>query len=208
MAPGKFLTREKIFVFGTVFFVTAMVLLTGMFLFPTVRSFLHSSALATGLAPEGSVNDDAAVSVFFNDVDSNHPNAKAIAYLKEHHMITGYDDGTFKPDNLVTRAELLKLLFEAQKVYPSPAVYVGCFKDVKDQWFAPNICYAKAKGLVHGYEDKTFGPDKNISVADAFTVIVPAFNSKISVDAPPQDANEQEPLTRGHLAEILYGFLK
>ncbi len=208
MASDKFFTRDKLFVFSTVFFVTTLVLLSGMFLFPAVRTFLHSSALATGLAPEDEMNGDSSVTAIFKDVDSSHPSGEAIAYLKLHHMITGYEDGTFKPDNFVTRAELLKLLFEAQKVYPSPAVYVGCFKDVKDQWFGPYVCYAKAKGLVQGYADKTFGPDQNVTVSDATKIVVHAFNQELSEDSSSQTAEGQAFLTRGKLAELLYGFLK
>ncbi len=170
-----FFHRDKLIAFGTVFFVTALVLLVGMFLFPTVRSVLHTSALATGMVPGRVSTPEAPPVVIFKDVDSTHPNAEAIAYLKDHHFLTGYPDGTFKPDDFVTRAELLKLLFSVQQVDPTPAVYRACFQDVADDWFAPFVCYAKAKGLVQGYADKTFAPGKSVTVAEALKIILLEF---------------------------------
>jgi len=173
----KFLHKDKLMVFGTIFFATSVVLLFGMFFFPSVRTLLHDSALATGIIPgKVATSEPQAATAIFKDVDSNHPDAQAIQYLKDHHIINGYTDGTFKPESVVTRAELLKLLFEAQEVSPTPAIYHSCFKDVQDDWFAPFVCYGEAKGLVKGYDDKTFGPGKTVSVVEALKIILLGYN--------------------------------
>jgi len=173
--PG-FSQHRKLVVFGTVFFVTALAFLLGTFLFPSVRGFLHTSAISTGLVSANVLSSEAPPVVLFQDVPSTHPNAEAIAYLKNQRILVGYPDGTFKPDNFVTRAELLKFLYDTQKVYPSPAVYRKCFKDVADDWFAPYVCYAKAKEIVHGYDDGTFGFDKSVKAVEALKIILSEYH--------------------------------
>ncbi|MFO0781093.1 MAG: S-layer homology domain-containing protein [Candidatus Gracilibacteria bacterium] len=184
----KMVGHDKLVALGTVFFVTSLVLLVGMFLFPAIRTLLHASALTTGLVHPVASGEPAPITGF-KDVPSDHVHAKAIAFLKEHHALNGYPDGTFKPENFVTRAELLKLMFEAQKVYPSPAVYRACFKDAKDEWYAPYVCYAKAKGLVNGYGDGTYGPGNTVAAVEALKVVLMDFHVAL-VDASPVDGVE------------------
>lgn len=172
--------HRKLLVFGTGFFIIALVFLLGTFLFPSVRGFLHNSAISAGLVSANVMTPEAPPVFIFKDVFSTHPNAEAIAYLKNQHILTGYPDGTFKPDNFVTRAELLKFLYDTQKVSPSPAVYRKCFKDAVDEWFAPYVCYAKAKGLVKGYDEKTFGSDRSVKVIEALKIILSEYH--VSLD--------------------------
>jgi len=180
----KFLQEDKLMVFGSVFFITSVFLLFGVFFSSSVRNFLHGSALATGLLPHQMATSEPLPVKIFKDVDSNNPNAEALNYLKKHHILNGYPDGTFKPNNVVTRAELLKLLFDAQEVSPTPAIYHSCFKDVKDDWFAPYVCYGEAKGLVRGYNDKTFGPDKTVTVIEALKIILLGYNVDLVQNSP------------------------
>lgn len=170
------LEKDQLFLFGTVFFVTSLILLLGMFLFPAVRTLLHASALSTGLLPGNVLSGEAQVSQIFKDVSTAHVNAQAIAYLKDKHVLNGYADGTMQPDKPITRSEFLKLVLDAQKVSPSPAVYNRCFKDVKDEWFAPAVCYAHSKGIVNGYDKGMFAPEKNVTVVEALKMILLAYN--------------------------------
>jgi len=170
------LEKDQLFLFGTVFFVTSLMLLIGMFLFPAVRTFLHASVLTTGLLPGNVLSGEAQVVQIFKDVDSRHVNAQAISYLKEKHVLNGYKDGTLQPDKPITRGEFLKLVLDAQKVSPSTAVYNRCFKDVNDEWFAPYVCYAHSKGIVNGYDKGMFAPGKNVTVVEALKMILLAYN--------------------------------
>jgi len=112
----------------------------------------------------------------FNDITDSHYNASAILYLQETGVLTGYSDGTFKPDNKINRAEFVKIVVHSilRKVPERPTV--ECFPDVKiEQWFAPYVCYAKSIGIISGYEDGTFRPEKNISFVESAKIIVHAF---------------------------------
>lgn len=125
------------------------------------------------------LGDDDFPYQHFPDIRNNHKNAESINSLFEQKVISGYTDGTFRPDGEINRAELTKMIVTT-KINPNKTFFKNCFPDVKEQWFAPYICYAKAKGWVLGYEDGTFGPEKNINRAEALKIILTViFNGKI-----------------------------
>lgn len=116
---------------------------------------------------------------YFTDVDSTHPNYGAIQDLKEKNIVNGYSDGTFKPDSLINRAELITMvtnmkggltISEAQI-----SSYENCFTDVKSEWYAHGVCNAKMQKWVDGYPDGTFGGSKNANRAEAIKIIVNTF---------------------------------
>ncbi len=104
----------------------------------------------------------------FTDVDDNSDFAKAIKKLQADKIIKGYDDGTYKPRNRINRAEFLTLLMRATGKDFEGA---NCFKDVTDQWFAPAVCTAKEMGIIEGYSDGNFKPDRRINIAEASKII-------------------------------------
>jgi len=108
----------------------------------------------------------------FSDVDDFHSNVDAIEYLYENGIISGYLDGTFKPEYSVNRAELLKILVGGQGITPDSAEYNNCFPDVTDEWYAPYICYAKDSGWVGGYPDGTFQPANNVNKVEALKMLI------------------------------------
>ncbi len=116
----------------------------------------------------------------FSDVDLNTKNAEAISYLKSVNIISGYDDGSFKPENPLNRAELLKILVnsalptgEGDKI--DKTKYRNCFPDVGQEWFAKYVCLAKEKGWVSGYPDGTFKPSNEINKVEAMKMLLETF---------------------------------
>ena len=84
----------------------------------------------------------------FSDVPGNAGYADAVIALYYDGVIGGYNDGTFRPDNSVTRAEFSKMLVEVNDFdytdIPSD-ILSNCFTDVKDlpdHWYAPAVCAA------------------------------------------------------------------
>lgn len=114
----------------------------------------------------------------FDDVAAEHPNYDAILYLKERGVLSGYSDGTFKPNNTVNRAELLKILIEGRDLVPDESME-NCFTDVKDAWYAKYVCYAKLQGWVQGYEDGSFKPDTQISNVEAIKMLLEVMNVEL-----------------------------
>ena len=108
----------------------------------------------------------------FDDVDENTPNADAINFLSDAGVVNGHKDGNFKPKFAINRAELMKILVEAEGITPDAETYNNCFPDVKEEWFAPYVCYAKELGWVNGYDDGTFKPEKPVNKVESVKMIV------------------------------------
>jgi hypothetical protein len=118
---------------------------------------------------------------------SGHPNETAIWALYNLGIISGNPDGSFRPDNPLNRAELVKLLIEAtvpdfgsvKSSYDS-----DCFPDITEgQWYTPYVCYSKTNNIVEGYPDNTFRPGRNISKIEAVKVILESYEIEIPENA-------------------------
>ncbi|MCK5471933.1 S-layer homology domain-containing protein [Candidatus Gracilibacteria bacterium] len=133
-----------------------------------------------------------ATSVAFPDVTASNPNKIAIEYLQDNGVINGYGDGTFKPQNKINRAELLKVLVEGQGITPDASTYSHCFPDVKDEWFVPYVCYAEEAGWVSGYPDGTFQPARTVLKVESLKMILNAYGFTVPEQvaaAPFADTN-------------------
>lgn len=119
------------------------------------------------------VNNSQAATL--TDIASSK-NRTAIEYLHQNKVISGYPDGTFKASNTINRAELLKILVGAKGINPTLAEYKNCFPDVKEEWFAPFVCYAKAQGWVEGFKSGPFiglfRPEQFVNKVEAMKMLV------------------------------------
>lgn len=119
----------------------------------------------------------SAFALEFPDVTSENKNAEAIDVLSSLGIIRGYDDGTYKPEKEVTRAEMTSLLLRmlALSVISSTPVET-VFTDVDPaNWAAQDIKTATDNGYVKGYGEGLFGPDDNVTVEQAVKMIVEAL---------------------------------
>ena len=91
-------------------------------------------------------------------------------------IIEGYEDGTFKPDATITRAEFAKMACIAAGLKSSGEALAGTtpsFSDVKaNEWYTGWINLASSKGFVRGYEDGTYKPNQTISNQEIVTVLM------------------------------------
>lgn len=116
--------------------------------------------------------DDSEPENPFSDLGQLHKNYSAIVHLADEGVINGYPDGTFKPENPVNRAELLKILVEGKGITPVVDDYSNCFSDVKTDWYASYICYAKDEGWVDGYPDGSFKPAQTVNKVEAIKMLL------------------------------------
>ncbi len=135
----------------------------------------------------------------FLDISPNHEYATAIASLKEEEILQGYDDGNFRADAAVNRAEFLKMLLDAIDFSPIGREFTQCFSDISNQWFAPYVCVAKRKNWVMGYPDLTFRPENPVSRAEAVALTarifeLPQAEIPLSFRDVPSDAWYYSPL--------------
>ena len=129
------------------------------FLNSTVSSAIAlSSTVAIGIV----MAMPAAAQTKFSDVGSNYWASQYVMSLNEANVIGGYPDGTFRPENQMTRAEFASILAGA---FAQPTVRQPItFSDVPaDHWAAGAVSMAYARGFLSGYPDGTFGLDKPIT---------------------------------------------
>ena len=104
----------------------------------------------------------------YSDVSEDAWYNNAVSTLTNAGIIDGYEDGTFKPNGNITRAE-----FATIAVRFFEATYEGenLFPDIDGHWAQDYINEAANAGIVDGYPDGTFGPQKLITRAEAMTMV-------------------------------------
>ena len=105
----------------------------------------------------------------FRDVSAGSWYNEAVSTLSSMGILNGYGDGTFKPNEPITRAELTSI---AVRFFDYAAAYRGAFSDVTaGDWFAGSVQAASDLGLVGGYPDGTFRPDAYITRAETVAIV-------------------------------------
>lgn len=107
------------------------------------------------------------------DIEGNK-NQTEIEWLYNNKVISGYPDKTFRPTGYINRAELVKILVQLNDWTLPPERYKDCFPDVRQEWFAVYVCFAKEQGWVKGYTDGTFRPEQKVLKVEAIKMLVNA----------------------------------
>jgi hypothetical protein len=95
--------------------------------------------------------------------------------VKALNIMSGYTDGSMHLDNNLTRAQFSKIIINASKYKNSVSSKstISPFKDVPySNWAAPYINVAVSNGLINGYPNASFKPDKNVTLEEAVTVVL------------------------------------
>lgn len=107
----------------------------------------------------------------------------AAVKLQESKVMTGFGDGTFRPNKLLNRAEAVTLLLRMKKIDPDQSLQVSHFKDVPaNAWFTPAVVAATNNDWIKGYPDNTFRPGATLNKAEWATLVYRAFD--LEQDAP------------------------
>lgn len=110
----------------------------------------------------------------FKDIKSDEWYADSIGYLSKYDIIKGYSDGTFKPDESVTRAEFVAMAVRYHGLFNEvkKTGYTVKYTDLnKSYWAYNDIALAKNIGWLNGYADGTFRGDNNITRAEVVTIV-------------------------------------
>lgn len=169
----------------------------------------------------------AAPALAFSDV-SGEELSEAVEVLSGLGIVSGYSDGSYHPDDALTRAQFCKLaiLTEGHGDQAQGSAYRTRFSDVPGGgWAAPYINLACEEGLFAGYGDGRFGPDDPVTVGQAVTVVLRLLGYTAEEIGPfwPEDylnkagalglldglpADGGAGLTRGDAALLLYRVLR
>lgn len=136
----------------------------------TKRKFHLMLMVSLSLSLVFSVQVQAAATI--SDIQ-NHWAAKPIQNLAERGVIDGYPDGTFKPDQAVTRAELAKILGKALNYQP---VNGTKFPDTNGHWAESYINALGEQKVMNSFSDGNFQPEKAVNRAQLTTFIARILN--------------------------------
>jgi hypothetical protein len=213
-----------------------------------------SVSVSTGIkAPENQYDEissqesaDGSVKTFFKrpylteeksdytDISTSDWEYKAVSSLGGNKIIAGYEDGAFRPDNAITRAEFTKLIVSAFDIKANKID----FDDVeKDAWYYPYVSVAAGSEIISGYNGQ-FNPNAQITREDAAVIIYRVSkkldenyygevkfadleetslyamtavrglgSARIINGDENNNFNPRSPLTRAQAAQIIYNFI-
>ena len=104
----------------------------------------------------------------YSDVKAGDWFNNAVSTLSNAGIIAGYEDGSFRPNGYITRAEFATI---AARFFDVTYNGKDLFPDISGHWAKDYINQAANKGFVNGYEDGTFKPNRNITRAEAVTLV-------------------------------------
>ena len=112
----------------------------------------------------------------YSDVEEGTYASEAVTVLSNLDILNGYEDGSFKPEAIVTRAEFAKMAVEAlgEGDAAASSTYTK-FADTKGHWAAGYVETGVAKGFINGYDEDNFGPDDQVTYAQAVKMLVAAI---------------------------------
>ena len=109
----------------------------------------------------------------FSDVDSSSAQGNAILKMYAKGLLSGYNDGTFKPDNNITRAEVARVFNNVFGYTLNSSATITDFTDNTDSsvWYYNDVRIAQSNGYINGFNDGSFQPKANMTREQACTII-------------------------------------
>ena len=128
------------------------------------------------------VEKEYPMATVFSDVRNGVWYAQSVSYLASINIIQGYPDGTFRPDQPITRAEFAAMASRFDNLASTSS---NAFNDINGHWAVSLINSAYAKGWISGYPDGTFRPGQNIVRAEVVTVVNRMLDRRIRLEDIP-----------------------
>ncbi len=139
----------------------------------------------------------------YKDIQENDWYAYAVTFMSEKKLVSGYPDGTFKPNTPITRAEFASIASRFDSLVDKADLK---FSDVsKNHWAYKVICSAEAKGWISGYPDGTFKPEKNITRAEVVSSTNRILNRYADLDFAKTHVQELAPMIDMNDSHWAYG---
>ena len=130
-------------------------------------------ALLCAAAAAASSTAAFAFGGFSDGADTSLPQDKAINSLAEKGIISGYEDGSFRPNEKITRAEMTVIMYRAGHGQGSPAAAPTGFDDVPEEhWASGYIAGAVKDGIINGIGENRFAPEAELTNEQAMKMLV------------------------------------
>ena len=135
-----------------------------------------------------------------------------IEILLEKGIVTGYPDGTIKPENYITRVEAAVLIARALDIKPDDA-FISPYTDKLPEWGIGYINALTRENIYYGYPDKTFRASNNITREEMTAILIRAFDKKVErhIELPFLDNEDIGPwavkyIKAGVQNEVILGY--
>lgn len=136
---------------------------------PFSSRMINNSALETKILNQ--IRTTPSLSSIANYPDAtDHWANKQIKIAKKLNLVSGYPDGTFQPNKKVTRGDFVIMI---SRIFDIPAANYNTtyLKDISDHYAKSYIISLNNLGIIGGYEDQTFRPNKEITRAEVVTIL-------------------------------------
>ena len=144
----------------------------------------------------------SSMTVFaFTDVNKGNWAEAPITALSNAGYVNGYTDGSFRPDDCITRAEFVTII---NNIKGNTAVSEKAFSDLANSaWYYDSIGKAVAAGYIAGYDDNTVRPDDYITREEACVIAYRAWNLTPSGKVNFVDSNEIGAWSKAQVATLV-----
>ncbi|MFV0519302.1 MAG: S-layer homology domain-containing protein [Lachnospirales bacterium] len=106
----------------------------------------------------------------FSDVTENEWYSDALAYAYKNNVINGYEDGTFRPNEPITRAEVAVIIAKFSNKNIGSTTKVA-FSDIDTEWARESIEKLVSNGIINGFPDGTFRPNERATRGQLVTLV-------------------------------------
>mgnify|MGYP002644158866 CR=1 FL=1 len=120
------------------------------------------------------IDMDENYEVSFSDIPDTAWSKNYIGFLEDFGILNGYEDGTYRPYNSITRAEMAVIIAKVEGYDVSGTDMTTKFSDIDsgyDSWATQSIKVLTEDGVIEGYEDGTFRPGNGITRAETVSMI-------------------------------------
>ncbi len=117
----------------------------------------------------------------FNDVDSDNPYCKAVKYLELEGVFDGYADGSFRPNQAISRAETAKVVLLANDIdiLKTDGSDLGYWDVNEKAWYMPYLRTAQRLGIMRGYPDGSARPDETVNRVELLKIFLEATDAEM-----------------------------
>lgn len=112
----------------------------------------------------------------YPDLPADHWAYEAVTFLTDKKIVVGYPDGLYRPDQKVTRGEFSTMVIKALGLYEKDTPLIFDYKDTAKHWANRNIQVASYYGLLKGYPDGYFFPNKDVTRMEALAIVLNALS--------------------------------
>ncbi|EJV69723.1 MULTISPECIES: S-layer homology domain-containing protein [Bacillus] len=134
-------------------------------------------------------NVQAENTIGFKDVPEHHWSYKAIMDLQEKNIVSGYGNGIFGFGDSITRGQVARMLYAYLKPADEPNL-PNPYTDVKNHMFEKEILTLSKAGIISGFGDGKFGPDRILTREQLAAVLTNAFHLKSTSTTTFKDVNK------------------